>query len=68
MSRFVECRLPNKDILILDLRSEPVVVCRCEGFMAPLQAEYIIAALNHYHSSLMDKFDATRTTPDITAQ
>lgn len=35
---------------------EAHILCICTGFKAPLNAEYICAALEHYHSCLMEKF------------
>lgn len=54
--RFVELR-DCTDYLVLDCKdpSHPIIVCRCEGFNAPLSANYIASALQFYHDHLMDK-------------
>ena len=52
--RFIELR-DGCDYLVLDCKdpNHPVIVCRCEGFNAPLNAEYVSAALQSYHDHLM---------------
>lgn len=54
--RFVELR-DGADRLVLDCKDPnlPVIVCRCEGFNAPLNAEYVAAALQFYHDHLFEK-------------
>ncbi len=54
-SRFVEVR-ENDEYLILDLQGPvPHVICRCKGWKAPLQAEYLCRALEAYHSALFSR-------------
>jgi len=56
MTRFVELR-DGLSYLVLDCKNQdyPVIVCKCEGFNAPLNAEYVAAALQFYHDHLMEK-------------
>ncbi len=56
MRRFVELR-DSCDYLVLDMKdpNRPVVICRCEGFNGPLNAEYVAAALEAYHQTLIEK-------------
>ena len=66
--RFVELR-DGCDYLVLDCKdpNHPVIVCRCEGFNAPLNAEYVSAALQSYHDHLMEKvFNVLQ--PDLDAR
>ena len=53
--RFVEIR-DGSHFLILDCKNPnmPVVVCKCEGYNAPLSAEYVVAALEAYHRRLIE--------------
>lgn len=55
MKRFVEVR-DGFEFLVIDCKDpdRPVIVCRCDGFNAPLNAEYVAAALQSYHAHLMD--------------
>lgn len=55
MRRFVELR-DGVDYLVLDMKdvTSPVIVCRCQGFNAPLNADYIAAALQFYHDHLIE--------------
>lgn len=54
--RFVEIR-DGCGYLVIDCKdpNRPVIVCKCEGFNAPLNAEYVSAALQSYHDNLMTK-------------
>ena len=54
MPRFLEVRDDDGSFLVLDTQNHPRVICRCVGFKAPLNAEYVVAALEAYHSRLMD--------------
>jgi hypothetical protein len=65
MARFVVLR-NEAQYLILDtkLPSEPVVVCHMSGWKAPLQADYVCAALEHYHVSLLEKLYVIPHTGD----
>ena len=53
MSRFIELRCENGDFLVVDLQQR-LVLCRCTGYKAPLNAEYLCEALESFHSRLMD--------------
>ncbi len=61
--RFVELRSSDA-WLVLDCKNpnNPIVVCKCEGFNGPLNAEYIVAALEAYHSRLISTLGMD--TPD----
>ncbi len=56
MRRFVELR-DSSSWLVLDCKDQthPVIICRCEGFNGPLNAEYVAAALEAYHQTLIEK-------------
>lgn len=63
VARFVILR-DETDFLVLDTKipDEPVIVCHCSGYKAPLQAEYVCQALEHYHNSLMEKLYVVQST------
>ena len=69
MTRFVELR-DGCDYLVLDCKdpNHPVIVCRCEGFNAPLNAEYVAAALQSYHDHLIQKVFPNDLQPDLDAR
>lgn len=57
MARFVEVRGQDNQWLVMDTKNdEHRILCICTGFKAPLNAEYICAALEAYHSELMQRF------------
>ncbi len=51
MSRFIELRDEGGDFLVVDLQQK-LILCRCGGYKAPLNAEYLCEALESFHRGL----------------
>jgi len=54
MARFVELRDEDGSFLVVDLQQK-LILCRCGGFKAPLNAEYLVEALQAFHDGLLAK-------------
>lgn len=60
MPRFVEVKGQDAQWHVMDLQSDPPkMICTCTGWKAPLNAEYVCAALEAYHDNLVSKFIKT---------
>ena len=53
MSRFLELRDEDGSFLVVDLQQR-LILCRCTGYKAPLNAEYLCEALEAFHRRLID--------------
>jgi hypothetical protein len=53
--RFVSVRGQDGEWLVMDLQKGARILCTCTGFKAPLNADYICEALQHYHDNLIKK-------------
>jgi hypothetical protein len=64
MPRFLETKgeKPN-EWMVLDTKSIPFrVLCTCRGYEAPLNAKFLVEALNSYHAQLYSKFLTINST------
>ena len=64
--RYREVVTENREWLILDTKGYPHrTICKCTGYDAPLNAEFICDALEAYHRELQDKFSFFKLSESI---